>query len=123
MVHLVHDVLDKQMLDSRLRKMGKVDGVVLEMIEGEAPRVICLEAGASTLASRLGRRLGRMVEALAHRLSPDRPGGFRIPWPKVRQIGLDVHVDLDATDAPVFAVERWLRDHIVAHLPGGRRGL
>jgi sporulation protein YlmC with PRC-barrel domain len=120
-VNLVHEVLDKQMLDSRLRRMGKVDGIVLELREGQQPRVICLEAGAPVLAHRVSRRLYRWVNALAHRLTPDRPGGFRIPWSRVREVGLDVHVDLDAEDSPVFALERWLRKHIVRRLPGGRR--
>jgi sporulation protein YlmC with PRC-barrel domain len=122
-VHLVHDVLDKQMLDSHARRMGKVDGLVLELSGQRPPRVICLEAGVPTLAERLSSRLGRWAGALAKRLSPERPGSYRIPWPRVQQIALDVHVDIDAEQAPVFAVERWLRRHIVQRLPGGRQGV
>jgi sporulation protein YlmC with PRC-barrel domain len=120
-VNLVHEVLDKQMLDSRRRKMGKVDGIVLELAEGRRPRVIALETGVPTLARRLSRRLGRVVDALVQRLSPERPGSCRVPWRRVRQIDLDVYVDLDAEGSPVFALERWLQQHVVARIPGGDR--
>jgi sporulation protein YlmC with PRC-barrel domain len=120
-VNLVHEVLDKQMLDSRRRKMGKVDGIVLELAEGRRPRVIAVETGVPTLARRLSRRLGRVVDALVQRLSPERPGSCRVPWRRVRQIDLDVYVDLDAEGSPVFALERWLQQHVVARIPGGDR--
>lgn len=121
-MQLVHEVLDKQMLDSRNRRMGKVDGIVVELSDRGPPRVICLEAGPPTLADRLSLRFGRRVRGLVQRLSPERPGSYRVPWARVRQIHLDVHVDLDAENAPVFALERWLRRHVVERLPGGRRG-
>jgi sporulation protein YlmC with PRC-barrel domain len=121
-VNLIHEVLDKQMLDNRRRKMGKVDGIILELTEGRRPRVIALETGVPTLARRLSRRLGRLVEAAVQRLSPERPGSCRIPWRRVRQIDLDVFVELDAAESPVFALERWLHQHVVAHIPGGDRG-
>ena len=122
-MNLVHEVLDKQMLDARGRRMGKVDGIVLELSGDRPPRVIGLEAGVPALAERLGERLGRWTGTLARRLSPDRPGNTRIPWTKVRQITLDVHVDLDSEQSPVFTVERWLRRHVVERIPGGRRGV
>jgi hypothetical protein len=115
---LVRDVLDKQMLDRRLRHMGKVDGIVLELREGMPPRVIGLEAGVTVLGQRLGQRPGRWMARLARRLSPERPGAFRVPWPKVQQIDLAVHVDLDAEQLSVYALERWLRRHVVGRIPG-----
>jgi hypothetical protein len=115
---LVRDVLDKQMLDRRLQHMGKVDGIVLEVREGMPPRVIGLQAGVTVLGRRLGRRPGRWMARLARRLSPERPGAFRVPWPKVQQIDLAVHVDLDAEQSPVYVLERWLRRHVVGRIPG-----
>lgn len=120
-MNLVHEVLDKQMLDSRRRKMGKVDGIVLELVEGRRPRVVALETGVPILTRRLSHRLGRVVDALVQRLSPERPGSCRIPWRRVRQIDLDVYIDLDAEGSPVFALERWLHRHVVARIPGGDR--
>lgn len=115
---LVRDVLDKQMYDRRRRNMGKVDGIVLELREGMPPRVVGVEAGVTTLARRLGRRMERWTARLVRRLSPERPGAFRVPWPKVQQIDLVVHVDIDADRSPVYVVERWLRRHVVARIPG-----
>ncbi|MHC5935237.1 hypothetical protein [Nostoc sp.] len=43
---------------------------------------------------------------------------FRIPWSKVRDVGIDVEVDVEAT--PALAYEKWLRDRIIARIPGGR---
>lgn len=115
---LVRDVLDKQMLDRRLHHMGKVDGIVLELREGMPPRVIGLEAGVTASGRRLGRRPARWMAWLARRLSPERPGAFRVPWPKVQQIDLAVHVDLDAEQSPAYVLERWLRRHLVGRIPG-----
>jgi hypothetical protein len=123
MIGLVGDVLDKQMVDWRLRKMGRVDGIVLELGETGPPRVVAVETGMDTLARRVSERLARWVSALLRRIDPERPGAFRVSWTKVRQLTLDVHIDIDAENCPVYALERWLRDHIVVHLPFGRRGL
>lgn len=117
---LVHDVLDKQLLDRNGHRMGKVDGLVLELREGAPPRVVYLETGATTLGMRLGRPVGRLVQALARRWSPDRTEAWRVPWAKVRGIDLRVHVDEDCESTRVYVLERWLRTHIVAHIPGGR---
>ncbi len=115
---LVRDVLDKQMFDRRRQNMGKVDGIVLELREGMPPRVIGVEAGITTLAQRLSPRLGHWANRCARRLSPKRPGAFRVPWPKVQQIDLQVHIDLDADNSPVYTVERWLRRHVIGRIPG-----
>jgi hypothetical protein len=123
MIGLVCDVLDKQMVDRRLRKMSRVDGIILELGETGPPRVVAVETGIDTLARRLSERLGRWVAAWLRRIDPKRPGAYRVAWPKVRQLTLDVHVDVDAENTPVYAFERWLRDHIVIHMPFGRRGL
>ncbi len=38
MLHLVRDVLDKQLVDREGRPFGKVDGIVLEVRDGAALR-------------------------------------------------------------------------------------
>ena len=35
-------------------------------------------------------------------------------------VNLGVDLALDADDLATFAVERWTRDHVVAHIPGSR---
>lgn len=117
-VHLVRDVLNKQMWDRRRRNMGKVDGIVLELREGMPPRVVGVEAGVTALARQFGPRVGRWAAQLTRRISPKRPGAFRLPWPTIQQIDLVVHVNIDAEQSPVYVVERWLRQHVVGRIPG-----
>ena len=118
---LVRDVLDKQLLDRQGRKMGKVDGVVLERGTKGPPRVLYLEVGAVTLAHRLGARFGHWVSRLAHRLAPVHAESYRISWNKVRGVTLEVTVDEAAEETRVNVIEDWLSRHVVEHIPGCHR--
>lgn len=118
---LVRDVLDNQMVDRHGEKMGKVDGIVLQVDGTGPPRVVYLEAGAVTLARRLGARVGRWAARLAHRWGGGHPDSYRIPWTKVRELSLDVRIDEDAAATRVNVLEDWLRTRIVEHLPGGKK--
>ena len=54
---LIRDCLDKQLEDSNKRRMGRVDGIVLEL-EEVANRVLRIsKLGVKTLMNRLSRRL------------------------------------------------------------------
>lgn len=117
---LVRDVLDKQILDRDLARMGRVDGMVLELREGAPPRVVYLEVGVTTLARRLGRWVGRLVLALARRWGGPDAAAWRIAWTRVRQIEIDVHVDEDCEETGIYALEDWLRTQVVERLPGGK---
>ncbi|HEV8203324.1 MAG TPA: hypothetical protein VGP98_03735, partial [Pyrinomonadaceae bacterium] len=70
---LIRDCLDKQIEDSSKRRMGRVDGIILELETGRPPRVAYLELGVTTLMNRLSKRLGKLVARLLSRLeiSPD----------------------------------------------------
>ena len=115
---LVCEVLDNQLIDRNGRRMGKVDGIVLEVREGQPPRVTALMTGGPTLAYRLHPRLGTWMQALARRWSPTGGQAVRIPWAKVRDVGIDIELDLQAEETGALAWERWVRDHIVDRLPG-----
>ncbi len=108
MKKLIGDILDQQLVDRNEMEMGKVDGLVLELRDGEPPRVAFIETGAAVLARRLGPRWERFVVAISRRLGVRRVPRYRIPWNKVRDIGVDVKVDLDARRTPAFAWERRL---------------
>ncbi|MBE9020877.1 hypothetical protein IQ272_33070 [Chroococcidiopsidales cyanobacterium LEGE 13417] len=116
---LIRDVLDNQLVDRSGRKMGKVDGIVVELREGESPRLAYIETGLPTLARRLHPRIARWVIALERRWGAKRGESYRIPWSKVRDVGIDVDVNLDAEATPALAYEQWLRQAI-ARIPGGR---
>lgn len=117
-VDLIRDVLDNQIVDRDGKKMGKVDGVVVELREGQPPRLAYLEVGGPTLMRRLHPRFGRWAETLGRKLGITGGKPFRIPWSQVRDIGIDVKVDLDADETPALAWEHWMREHIVERIPG-----
>ncbi|HEY0378055.1 MAG TPA: hypothetical protein VGC87_14150 [Pyrinomonadaceae bacterium] len=118
-VHLIRDVLDNQLMDREKCPMGKVDGIVLVLRKGKPPRLAYIEVGTSTLAHRLSTRLGKLAERVGRRWGVRGGEPFRIPWTKVRDVGIDVEVDLDASETPVLDWEKWLNERVVGHIPGG----
>lgn len=117
-IHLVRDLLDKQLVDANRTHMGKVDGVVLQPRKTGPPRVTGVEVGAAVLADRLHPGFGRRVRRLLRRLDPRAGEAVRIPLEKILHGGLDVQMDLDARRTSIFAVERWLARHLIGRIPG-----
>lgn len=116
---LVRDVLDSRLLDRNRCRMGRVDGLVLEVRPGQAPVVRFIEVGTATLAARMPALIGRVMRGCARRWGLQRSEAYRIPWARVFAVDRDIHLDLDAEETPAGASERWVRDRIIAHLPGG----
>ncbi len=117
-MHLIRDVLDNQLIDRKKRKMGKADGIVIVLRAGKPPRLAYIEVGMSTLAHRLHGRLGRWAEAAGRRWGVRRGKPYRIPWSKVRRVGIDVQLDLDASETPIYDWEKWLNRRIIGRIPG-----
>ena len=115
---LVRDVLDKQVLDRRGRKMGKVDGIVLELRDDGPPRVACIEIGLAVLVRRLIHVGGDLVALVERRLGIRGGDPVRVPAAKIREAGIDVHLDLDASETEALAWEEWLGKHVVRRIPG-----
>jgi len=116
---LVRDVLDSQVVDREETKMGRVDGLVLELREGQPPRIEALEMGFVVLARRLHPRLADWVGRLSRRAGVRKTACYRVPWSKVTDINEHcLQIDVEAEQTPAFAWECWLRDHVIAHLPG-----
>ena len=118
MLDVVRDLLDKQLVDAHDRRIGKVDGLVLEYRKDEPLRLAAIEVGAMTLGRRLHTRFARWAAALERSLGVGRGEPYRIPFAKVRAIGLDIKVDLDVTQTPILAWQRWVRNHIIKRIPG-----
>lgn len=118
-LHLIHDVLDKLVLDRDKHRLGRVDNLVLQIQQGAPPRVVYLEMGGAALCNRLGgigRAIGRWIGARG-RETPRMP--YRVAWDLVRQIGpAHVVVDTNAKTSRTTAWERWLAQHVVARLGG-----
>lgn len=117
-VCLVHDVLDAQVIDRKQQKMGRVDGLVLELREGEPPRVCELLIGGSVLAERIGGWMVALVRA-GSRLFRIEPEVTRIPFEQVRVIGPCLELDLEAQSTNALRTELWLDEHVVCRIPGG----
>jgi len=116
-MELVRDCLDKQIDDRAKRRMGRVDGIVLVVEEGRAPRVAYVELGVTTLMSRLSVRFGKWVGRRMRKWQID-PDPYRIPWGKIK-VGLNtVIADVEAEKTPALEWELWLRKKVIGRIPG-----
>ena len=111
-------LLDQQVTDTNGEQMGKVDGVVIELRREQPPRIAALLIGGGTAAERVHSGWARWLLRWRRRWGPadDRP--LEIPWSRVRKIGVDVKVDLEAEHTPALAWEHWVRQHIIGRIPG-----
>lgn len=110
------EILDQQLVDQSGLDVGKVDGIVLELQEGQPPRIAALLTGGHLFARRLHPGIEAWVIRLTRGWGPGYQSPVRIPWSKVKKIGVDVKVDMEA--APMMTWEHWVRDHIIARIPG-----
>jgi sporulation protein YlmC with PRC-barrel domain len=115
-VQLGREILDQQLVDRRDINLGKVDGVVLELRANRPPRVAAICTGGHLFARRLHSRIELWSRRLTRRCGPGRLAPMRIPWEKVKKIGVDVKVDIAANEGMPW--EHWVRDHILRHIPG-----
>ena len=114
---LIRDVLDKQLIDNKLRKIGKVDGLIIVLDDEGPPRIVFIEVGVVTLARRLSRRFAALLEKLMRRFGiSEEP--CRIPWTDALVTGIDVFVPIDAKNTRALAWERWLNRRIIRRIPG-----
>lgn len=120
-MHLVRDILDAQLVDREGQGLGRVDGILLRLRDGAPPRVVAIEVGAVTLARRVHPRVARAVRTLIRWLAPIRVRTARYSPRLIRDVGVDVEMDVKASEDPrLLRMEKWLSRHIVARIPGGR---
>ena len=118
-MRLVAEVLDKQLCDSKGRKSGRVDGIVIELRDDKPPRLAYLEVSPVTLLSRFNRRFARWYARHDRKLGEGRGVPFRVPWTRIAPDGPTLVMDIDGEATPIFALEDWLRRKIVERIPGG----
>ena len=113
-------LLDRQLLDRNERKTGVVDDLELETTEdGQHLYVSAIISGPGALAHRLNRhRYGTWMRGAATVLTPGEGDPTRIPFNLVSDIGDHISVAADHEDLGSAATERWVRDHIISHIPG-----
>ncbi len=117
------DLLDRQIEDLTGALIGKVDDVELTVDDDGVPHVAALLVGPQALGRRLGGRLGRWVSGIAGRLHPaEQPDPVRIAWDLVannpRQDAV-VRLSIRKELLTEPALEAWLREHVIDHIPGG----
>jgi hypothetical protein len=109
-------LLDRQLLDDAGEPVGIVDDLDLDGV------AVGTEIARGTPAPHIASILTGQV--LATRIFGGQPPRAKLqflPWTIVAQIGTVIR--LHRTDQPFDGlwVERWLRDHIIGRIPGGRR--
>lgn len=117
-MHLIRDVLDNQLIRKDGYRLGKADGLVIELREGAPPRLAFIETGSDVLARRMGPRMGAWWSWLRRRWLGGR-GAMRVPWSAVRDVGVDIEIADDHTAAA--ALHEWLLAHVMGRIPGGRQ--
>jgi sporulation protein YlmC with PRC-barrel domain len=107
---LIRDVLDNQIVDRNQRRLGKVDGILVELRDGKPPLLRYIETGWMTKARRIHPRVARWARRWASR-------PFRIPWESIRDIGVDLEIAQEAAETPLLRAENRLR-RIIERIPG-----
>ncbi len=107
-------LLDRQVLDADGVPITAVDDLELgdvpldtDLAGVEPPAIESLLSGAV-----LGTRIfgGRPPESRWH----------RIPWSAIDELTTAIHLDARGDDLEVTWPERWVRDHVIGRIPGGR---
>jgi hypothetical protein len=108
-------LLDRQLLNEHDDPVGIVDDLELSGVEldrdvadgSQAPQVTALLSGRVVATRILGG-------------APPRSLMQQIPWKLVEAVGVVVKLKQTDETFDVDWVERWLRDRIIRHIPGGR---
>lgn len=115
---LVGECLDKLVVDRDGLKAGRVDGIVLELAAGKPPRVAFIEFGPSVQARRYPRWLAALVRWIVRKANGGDAAAMRVPFDKLKFQRNEVVAPIKMKDAPGGALERWVRDRIIARIPG-----
>jgi len=108
-------LLDRQVLDVHGVPVAVVDDLELSEIPAgqeippdTPPPVITALLSGPTLATRIFG--GRPPESCM----------LRTPWVAIREIGVVIKLSVGRDTQDLFWTERWVRDHIIGRIPGGR---
>lgn len=108
-------LLDRQVLDSDGTPVTTVDDLEINGVEAGKP----IEEGAPApvlTALLTGPVLGTRIFGGR----PPSPRLIRIPWKDVADVGVVVTLGVRGENLDAGWVERWIRDKIIARIPGGR---
>ena len=112
-IELAGELLDKRIQDRHGRCIGTVDSIVLEVDGHGPPTVRAVEVGLPALLRRVHPRLARWAKRFPV---------TQLPLSTISQADIDLVADVDAErHSTLLLVEKWLRTHVVEHIPGNGR--
>jgi hypothetical protein len=114
---LIRDCLDEPVVDRNKKRMGRVDGIVLDLEPGRPPRVAHIEIGVVPLADRVSPWLRTKIVKAMSKLGivSDRQ---RIAWGKIHVGVNEVSADVNGKETAALALELWLRKNVIGRIPG-----
>jgi sporulation protein YlmC with PRC-barrel domain len=113
------ELLDRQILDSEGRMVGKVDDLEIEERDDGRFYVTALLSGPGALGPRFGGALGTIVTSTWSRLS-GRTEPARVEWSQVASVDTAVRLAVQRTTAAIDGFETWMRDRVIAAIPGSQ---
>ena len=114
-VFSIRDILDSQLLTSDGRRIGRVADIEAEVRADDSLVLLYLVAGPQALAGRVNTRLRDLFRFfLRDRFEQ------RIPLSEVTKFGPTLHLRGNAKDYAVGQSDRWIAEHILRWIPGGR---
>lgn len=113
-------LLDRQLVDRNGRMAGCVDDLELARREEDGHLYVsAILSGPGALAQRLGRnRFGGWLRRVHALVSPAEGDPVRIAFKRVSDIGDHITVAAEREELGSASADRWVRDHVVAHIPG-----
>jgi sporulation protein YlmC with PRC-barrel domain len=109
-------LLDRQVVDRDGLLVCKVDDVEFERGDDGNLYVATILVGPRALAARIGGRIGRWMHGIAERLSTGEIS--RIDMSMVSEIGSAIKLSASRADLDVDPLEDWVREKIIARIPG-----
>jgi len=123
-MELGKQVMDKELLDRRMRRAGRVDDLLLEVGEPDArgelpePEVIAILTGPMALSRTLAAPLPWLARRIYALLGLADPHPVEIPWSLVTTIDVTVRLDADRDTLRVSALPDAVRRRYIGRLPG-----
>ena len=115
-------LLDHQIVDCDGRLCGNVDDLELTPGEdGSALLVTAIWSGPGALSYRMGHHtVGEWLQRMHERMADGTPQTQPIGFERVKEVDSAVLVDAPREELPDYATEKWVRDHVIGHIPGAR---
>ncbi|MFI5509538.1 hypothetical protein ACIA48_18890 [Mycobacterium sp. NPDC051804] len=108
-------LLDRQLLDEDNKPVGIVDDIVLDGIDFDQDIPNGADAPRAT-----GVLSGQVVATRIFGGFPPMRRLQEIPWKLIASVGVVVRLKPNDMTFDADWMERWLRDRVVKHIPGGR---